>query len=391
MKKMLFILVCVALTATACQKGKYTIKGTVDDPSLNGVYAILQTHLPNGYVEIDSCLVCDGKFTFMGEVDGNATADIVFRDDREESPYIFFFVLEPGTIHVDHFHKYDMDVTLGGTPLNDALNAYIQACEADTISMTPQESARLDTLIKVMNSELKLPIEVQKRYENWYDSLTHPRNERRIQRLWDLYHQNEHNILACYALEQLDGFCEDFQRFAFVDSLLRTADTLVVKKFSYKLPYLKAMDNTAEGKQYADIPGTVTVYSEKENKWIESKGSLKDIIDGKLAVIDFWASWCGPCRQEIRTNLVPLHKKYKDSGLLVVGIDVRDEVEDFYRAVADEHIKYPQLFVDSVNAAQIYGFEGIPEIILIAPDGTILARDLRGEYVEEAVLKALKK
>ncbi len=392
MKRLLFVLAVVFLTATAYgQKGKYVIKGSVDDKSLNGAMAILQKHTPGDEWEIDSCVVRRGKFSFKGEMEGNIFADIVFIMDKQDSPYLFGFVLEPGTLYVDHFHKYDDDVTLRGTPLNDKINAYLQASRADTLTFTSEERARMDTLVMAWNYEIVLPTDKYKEYSEWYDSKSRPRKDRTIERLWNLYHQNEHNLLALYAIDKLESYDTNLLHYDFVDSLLRTADTLVKNVYVSKLGLLKAQGNTSEGKSYVDIPGTVAFYREELYRWVESDGSLKDIIDGKLAIVDFWSSWCGPCRQEIRENLVPLYNKYKDQGLVVVGVDVWDQVDNFYRAVGLERIKYPQLIDTNNAAARLYGFDGIPEILLIAPDGTILARGIRGNYIEEAILKALKK
>ena len=422
-KKALFILICVVLATTSfAQKGKYSIKCTVDDPALDGIYAVLQIHLPNDDWGIDSCMVRKGKFSFKGEVEGKTTADIVFREYRQESPYLFNFILEPGILHVDHFHKYDDDITLRGTPLNDALNAYFQADRVDPMSGTlrkaygdyliPAETYQADTvqaeqalLIYIKNKIFLPPVPEQKRYVAKEDSLFFHAQKRRVQRLWDLYHQNEHNILACYAIEQLIYFDENFQCYNFVDSLLRTADTLVVNKLRRKLDYLRAKENTSQGNPYVDIPGTVAVFIDEH--WAETSGSLKEIINGKLAVVNFWSTRCFFCSQEIREALVPLYNKYKDSGLMVVGVDSWDNPKVFHLAydnvqsiswsnnyfgdISDMHIKYPQLKADSVDAALIYGLEDIPETLLIAPDGTILARDLHGEDIEKAVIKALKK
>lgn len=422
-KKALFILICVVLATTSfAQKGKYTIKATVDDPTLNGITAYLQIHHPGGIIELDSCVVSKGNFSFNGEVEGNTTADIVFHEYNQATPFFFGFILEPGTLYIDHFHKYDDDVTLKGTPLNDALNAYLQVDRADPLSHIlrkaygddpiPTGTFQADTVlmeqtlwIYIKNEIMLPPAPEQKRYAAKQDSLFLLAQKHRVQRLWNLYHQNERNLLACYAIEHLFSFDENFQRYNFVDSLLRTADTLVIKKFRRKLDYLRTKDNTSEGKPFINIPGTVAVYSDEH--WVETDGTLKDIINGKLAVVNFWSTGCFFCSQEIRGTLVPLYNKYKDSGLVVVGVDSWDNPRvfiqalgngstlswgnDYFDDIAKMHVGYPQLKADFVDAALIYGLEDIPETILIAPDGTILARDLRSDYIEEAVVNALKK
>ena len=110
---------------------------------------------------------------------------------------------------------------------------------------------------------------------------------------------------------------------------------------------------------------------------------LSDYVGhGKYVLADFWASWCGPCRQEI-PNLIAMSEKYKDKEFLVLGIAVQDKIEDSQKAISEMKIPYPQIINTQKIATDLYGINGIPEIILFAPDGTILARGLRGEEIEK--------
>ena len=96
---------------------------------------------------------------------------------------------------------------------------------------------------------------------------------------------------------------------------------------------------------------------------------------------DFWASWCGPCREEI-PNIVAAYSKYKDKGLQVVGVASLEESERSLKYVREQNIPYPQIFNAGMPVLQLYGIDGIPYIFLFAPDGTILARGLRGEDID---------
>ena len=150
-----------------------------------------------------------------------------------------------------------------------------------------------------------------------------------------------------------------------------------------RLAQLTAIEATSAGKHYTDIQGV--------------DGKLSDLIDGKLALVDFYASWCGPCRNEIKDNLVPLWKKYQKKGLVIVGLNVWERGDAEARKGAHEKvmkdlgITYPQLVDSTRTATDTYGVQYIPQIILIDKDGTILARDLRGPAIEEAIINALGK
>ena len=106
---------------------------------------------------------------------------------------------------------------------------------------------------------------------------------------------------------------------------------------------------------------------------------LSDYVGrGKYALVDFWASWCGPCRREI-PNLITLYEKYKNRDFTIVGVAVNDKPEATLKAIAQDSIPYPQILNTQDITPHLYGFDGIPYMVLFAPDGHILACGLRGE------------
>ena len=110
---------------------------------------------------------------------------------------------------------------------------------------------------------------------------------------------------------------------------------------------------------------------------------------GQYVLVDFWASWCGPCRAEI-PNLIAVYNKYKEKGLVVLGVAVSDKPEATLKAIKDEKIPYPQIINSQQIATNLYGIRGIPEIMLFGPDGTILKQGLRGKDIENKLAEIFK-
>jgi len=112
------------------------------------------------------------------------------------------------------------------------------------------------------------------------------------------------------------------------------------------------------------------------------KVSLKD-FKGKVVLIDFWASWCGPCRRE-NPNVVAMYNRYKDKGFEILGVSLDRSKEPWIKAIADDKLTWPHvsdLKGWGSSAAALYGITSIPHTVLVDRDGRIVARQLRGEVL----------
>ena len=372
MKKALWGMMGCLLALCACNEtpSSYRVEGVLQDSTFDGRTIYIRQRDNRTY--IDSTRVEGNRFVFQGSIDTAVICE-VYLGRNEYS----LFILENGHITLD---LYD-HLAPQGSPMNEQMASILKTIN----SLEETYMARLDSFnrsywakegLKEPRSVAEIPEEIlnkqlvllQTPWEQTEDSI---RNDL-------LTHHNNDALgqLILYAgLLPYD-----------VNEQMKILDQLGPwvksrKDIQRKIKTLKAQEKTAPGQPYFDIEGR-----DVEGKEI----ALSDFLGkGNYVLVDMWASWCGPCKQEI-PNLAHLHNKYKDHGLTVVGLFVWDKEKNLKKSVEKEKITWPQIFDAEDVARKAYGVDGIPHIMLISPDGIILERNLRGKNMIATIDKLLQ-
>lgn len=344
MKKILILAAAAALCACA-GKNRYVIEGTVDEP-IDMVY-LYGTEL------LDSAAVENGAFRFEGSIEVPVQGFV--SDSRDGAPATFgrMFILEPGTIVL----SADADQRVSGTPSNDASYAYRKAGEALIMEYRAEETT----------DERRGEIEKE------YDELTRTTMEANRDNYFGV------QLLAQQLSYELSGR-ELLDEIAQFPAALQATDLLTKLKESAEQKM-----RTDIGASYIDI---------EQNNAAGVAVTLKSVIDNpanKYTLVDFWASWCGPCMGEV-PHLKQTYDEFHAKGFEIYGVSFDKDGEKWLDAVKQHGMNWIQ--VSALNgfdnqAARDYAVRAIPSNFLIDAQGTIVATNLRGEALYEKIAELL--
>lgn len=369
MRKSLYLAIAIAAfsiaAAYAGEKSGYTITGTVEG-AVDGDTVYLQKAQDRQMIVIDKAVIKNGKFTFKGKQDTVVSRYITCQP--KDGRLMIDFFLENGDIKVA-LTKHNDSAT--GTPNNDTYQAIrSKANEFSKKANDLYSSIHNDTTLTKEQSEAR--INEIRNLETSYKQL-----------IKDGINKNITNIVGIYLYKQ-NYYQYDTEENAAILSKIPAQYMMNDSRLVTIKEQVEKQKKTAAGTKFTDF----------EMKTPEGKAvKLSDYVGkNKIVLVDFWASWCGPCRKEM-PNLVELYAQYKDKGLEIVGVSLDQKADDWKMAIKRLNITWPQmsdLKYWKNEGAQLYAVNSIPHIVLIDAEGTIVSRGLHGEELKAKLAELLK-
>jgi thiol-disulfide isomerase/thioredoxin len=361
--KISFYSVCLCLLVTACKQesNQLTLTGTgVSVEEDLYVYDIAENK------SVDTIKVTGGNFTYVREITGDPKLYLI----TDHVTMMHYFVAEKGRLTLTGDTGF-----IKGTPLNDRMadligiyrhagkefeqkkSALIESADEEGTDLTDEQILELQDLDKEQSAE---EADAVKKF----------------------YEKDKASVLGIFELILLQGLVSEE---AFI-SLYEQGGDMVKNfpSFSRIFETKKNMEKTSVGDRYVDLQGINPGDTTQTVRLSDFAGK------GKYVLLDFWASWCGPCRAAM-PEIKLLNDTYSGKDLEVIGLVVSDNIETHLQAAKASKVTWPQIFDSKNEFVLLYGIKGIPTLILLDRDGTILVRTHEKNEVIEKIQDLLGK
>jgi len=371
MKKIAILLVA-ALSVITCKKEGYEISGVAKGVE-NGKQVFLEIQNEKGPVTLDTAVVESEKFKFDGKLtEGIELAFVRIESLNNSMPII----LENGDINLEINKDTIQKSIIGGTPNNEKFYEYNKSSQEIINRMLKfQEENQAKLVQSQQNNDTLVYKQLMDEYSKFQDEMNLHSKE--------FVSKNPKAFISVLLLENF--LLRNYLTPVEIKEMYDKLDVSVRETKSGK--NIKTMLDAMSSVEIGSVAPDFSAPS-PDGKVISLKESM-----GKVTLIDFWASWCGPCRQE-NPNVVAMYNELHDKGLNIIGVslDKEGDMQKWKDAIAKDGLTWNQIsnlkhWKEPI--AEQYNVKSIPATFLLDASGKIVAKDLRGEELKAKVKELL--
>ena len=355
-----------SLNLSQNEKTGYVI--TIKSEDIDDVYIYLSRRVSGAWENIDSALFMGGKdVNFKGNL--NSPEVLYLRAENTGKPVSFFAENSEITVLPDFIKPENTKVE--GSSVHDEFELYESMFTE--LKALQDEAYKEYTSARKNKDEAKME-EVGRKFDE-YAAKEMEMNKKYIA-------QNDDSYVSPYIIRSKMFYTLKLDE---LKTLVGQLDNSISNSVyvSQLNEHITILEKVAIGKKFTDFtlpnPEGVNV-------------SLSDVTGQNYVLIDFWASWCGPCRRE-NPNVVRLYKDFHEKGFDIIGVSFDNSEENWLKAIKDDELSWhhvSDLKGWGSKAGKLYGVNSIPATVLLDPDGTIIAKNLRSEELREKLDEFLK-
>ena len=344
------------------QQNTYTISGTVNRPEIKTLYFTQSTFYDtNTKLNAQKIEVLDGRFSIKGMIDEPVPAFLsLFEDYKKIGTKPKEFILDKGIISIEITSDLASAVVKGSKAQDDLFQYNIEqnpySAKINEINIEAQRLSSSGISADSIGQLFRIPF----------------RDANRALTDFQLKFIQK-NSSAFISLLLIPNIARSTNNYIEADSLLASLQDNIESSATAKTirEYIISQKKTSVGALAPDFRLADTA----------GKKIALSALKGKYVLLDFWAAWCGPCRQE-NPNVVQAFKTYKNDGFTVFGVSLDKEKKSWLKAIHDDNLQWQHvsdLKFWASEAAILYGITSIPRNFLLDPRGKIIGRDLRGQ------------